>query len=54
MKSMVIKCSCGRVSNPIHLEIVEDTWIKGNFAYAQFSCPQCLKRLTIKTELKDD
>lgn len=44
----VVKCDCGRVSNPIHLEIVTDTWIKGGFVYIQYNCPQCTKQITIK------
>lgn len=52
MKSMAIKCDkCGRVSNPVHLEIVKDTWIKKGYAYAEFDCPQCLKTHVLKTLL---
>ena len=44
----VKKCSCGRVSNPVFLEIVKDTWIKGPYVYVMFDCPQCLKEHTLK------
>jgi len=48
MKATVIKCDCGRVSNPIQLEIVKDIWMKGGYTFIEFNCPQCTKQLTIK------
>jgi len=49
MKATVRKCSCGRVSNPIQLDIVKDAWIKGNETFYEFDCPQCRKTLVVST-----
>lgn len=44
MKPTVKRCECGRVSNPIFLNIVSDAWIDNKqIAHFTFDCPQCLK-----------
>lgn len=53
LKRMAKKCECGRVSDPIHLEIVTDTWMKGGYVYFEYDCPQCVKKLQIKRLIED-
>jgi len=48
MKRTVKKCACGRVSDPVHLSIVKDAWVKNGFAFFQYDCPQCKRDNTIK------
>ena len=49
-KPIVIKCACGRLTNPVTISIVKDAWVKNCFAYFSFLCPQCKKSNTIKSE----
>lgn len=53
IKRTVKKCECGRVSDPIHLEIVTDTWLKGGFVFFEYDCPQCTKKLLIKRSVEE-
>ena len=53
MKTSAKKCTCGRVSDPLRLMIVKNTWLdKGDIAHFQFDCPQCLKENTVKIDWK--
>lgn len=47
-KPTVKKCICGRVSNPVTLNIVNDAWVKNFVAHFQFNCPQCRKKNVVK------
>lgn len=53
MKRLVKKCECGRVTNPISLNIVEDAWQKDGYNFFQYKCPQCLKEHTLKSSCSE-
>lgn len=48
MKATVMKCKCGRVTNPVQIEIVKDTWVKKGVIHYEFDCPECRKTNVIK------
>ncbi len=54
MKPVVKKCECGRVSNPITLNLVKDAWLNSkNIAHWEFDCPQC-KKTHVATSIWDE
>lgn len=47
-KPTVKKCECGRVTNPVTINAVNDAWVKNSVAHFQFNCPQCRKKNVVR------
>lgn len=49
----VKRCECGRVTNPVTTDVVNDAWVKHGVVYFEFICSQCANKNVVNMKWSD-